>query len=162
MSLTDTLLVTVLNVWFGYFSEEPKRRYKSDHLLPKYRDTLLLASVYSISSYVMQRLAALTRADIDNAHREGASVNVGSLAVTNFALLSEKKFAVFALLWSGSFPLHLMFNSTIIYTSPNAEWSNYAIIVSEDQLEIVRANTSHAIPPRNYPGFSKDIWSGLP
>lgn len=123
------------------------------------------SSVYAVSSYVMQKLAAPTRADIDNAHREGASVKVGSLAVTNFALLSKKKFAVFALLWSSSLPIHLMFNSVIIYTSTNAEWSNYAITLSEDQLETLRANTSYAIPLRDYSGFSLGnsnltTWSG--
>ena len=114
------------------------------------------SSIYAVSSYVMQRLAAPTRLDVDNAHRDAAKLKIGSLALTNFSLLSKKKLIVFSLLWCSSLPLHLMFNSVVVYTSTNAEWSNYVTQLTEGQLESARANDSitHQVVERNYAGYT--------
>lgn len=90
---------------------------------------VLASSLFAASSYMMQRLAAPTREDLDRAHKSNKTLNVGTLSLTNFALLSKRRLAVFALLWSSSLPIHLMFNSLIVYSTTNAEWSNWAILV---------------------------------
>jgi hypothetical protein len=102
-----------------------------------------LATVtFAASSYTMQRLAAPTRQDLDNAHKDGDSFRIGSLAIWNFTLLSRTKGLIVALLWASSFPLHLVFNSAVVYTATNAEWSKYAIQASESQLSSLRSNTT--------------------
>ncbi|KAJ9642762.1 hypothetical protein H2204_002410 [Knufia peltigerae] len=90
---------------------------------------VLASSLFATSSYMMQRLAAPTREDLDRAHRINKTLNVGTLSLTNFALLSKQRLAVFALLWSSSLPIHPMFNSLIVYSTTNAEWSSWAMLV---------------------------------
>ncbi|KPI41717.1 uncharacterized protein AB675_9089 [Cyphellophora attinorum] len=116
------------------------------------------SAIYAVSSYVMQRLAAPTRIDIDNAHREASSLKIGSLAISNFSVLSKKKLATFALLWCSSMPLHLMFNSVVVYTSTNSEWSSYVVRITNSNLQNARANDSviHRDLVRYYAGFNLD------
>ncbi|KAI3320908.1 hypothetical protein HD806DRAFT_505316 [Xylariaceae sp. AK1471] len=102
----------------------------------------LASTLYAVSSFVMQRLAAPAREDIDRAHYAKKPMNIGSLAFTNFAVLSKKRLGVFFLLWASSLPLHLLFNSIVVYTSTNAEWSSYVFMVSEDGLKSLTSNTS--------------------
>ncbi|KAI1338532.1 hypothetical protein F5Y15DRAFT_120594 [Xylariaceae sp. FL0016] len=122
----------------------------------------LASALYAVSSFIMQRLAAPTRQDIDRAHQARSSMKIGSLAITNFALLSKKRLAVFGVLWASSLPLHLMFNSLIVYTSTNAEWSSYVVSVSEDTLKSYTANTSTLEAPgtRNYAELPGDLDDG--
>jgi hypothetical protein len=100
-----------------------------------------LATVtYAASSYTMQRLTAPTRQDLDAAHKDGDFFRIGSIAIWNLALLSRTKYVIFFLLWASSFPLHLVFNSAIVYTASNAEWSNFAVQASEYQLSSLVSN----------------------
>ncbi|RYC56382.1 hypothetical protein CHU98_g9820 [Xylaria longipes] len=90
----------------------------------------------------MQRLAAPAREDIDRAHDAEKPMKIGSLALANFAVLSKKRLGVFFLLWASSLPLHLLFNSVVVYTSTNAEWQSYVFLASEEELESLMSNTS--------------------
>ncbi|KAI8955421.1 hypothetical protein F4801DRAFT_601978 [Xylaria longipes] len=90
----------------------------------------------------MQRLAAPAREDIDRAHDAEKPMKIGSLALANFAVLSKKRLGVFFLLWASSLPLHLLFNSVVVYTSTNAEWQSYVFLDSEEELESLMSNTS--------------------
>ncbi|KAJ2989478.1 hypothetical protein NUW58_g3445 [Xylaria curta] len=102
-----------------------------------------LASIlYAVSSFVMQRIAAPSREDIDRAHGAEKPMKIGSLAFANFAVLSGKRLGVFFLLWASSLPLHLLFNSVVVYTSTNAEWPSYVFLLSEEQFESLMSNTS--------------------
>ena len=58
----------------------------------------IASGAYATSSYIMQRLAAPTRAEIDNAHEHQTQLKIGSLALTNFASLNKKKLIIFAIL----------------------------------------------------------------
>ncbi|TGJ84996.1 hypothetical protein E0Z10_g3767 [Xylaria hypoxylon] len=102
----------------------------------------LASTLYAVSSFVMQRLAAPAREDIDRAHGAERSMKIGSLTLFNFVVLSKKRLGVFFLLWASSLPLHLLFNSVVVYTSTNAEWSSYVFLASEEQLESLLSNTS--------------------
>ncbi|KAI1095990.1 hypothetical protein F5B19DRAFT_214298 [Rostrohypoxylon terebratum] len=96
---------------------------------------ILASALYGVSSYVMQRLAAPTREDVDKAHSAQGVLKIGSLAIRNLALLGRRRWMVFAFLWASSLPIHLVFNSIIVYSSANAEWPSYALLLSEPQLD---------------------------
>ncbi|KAI0006774.1 hypothetical protein F4779DRAFT_594964 [Xylariaceae sp. FL0662B] len=102
----------------------------------------LASTLYAVSSYVMQRLAAPAREDIDRAHGAAKPMKIGSLALANFAVLSKKRLWAFFLLWASSLPLHLLFNSVVVYTSTNAEWPSYVFVVSRGDLKSLMSNTS--------------------
>ncbi|KAI0420099.1 hypothetical protein F5X98DRAFT_52580 [Xylaria grammica] len=104
----------------------------------------LASTLYAVSSYVMQRLAAPAREDIDRAHDHTVQrpMKIGSLTLTNFAVLSKKRLTVFFLLWSSSLPLHLLFNAVVVYTSTNAEWPSYVFLSSAGELKSMMTNTS--------------------
>lgn len=105
---------------------------------------IIASGVYATSSYVLQRIVAPTRAEVDNIHKQGGSLSIGSLSVSNAFVLSRKKLITFSVLWISSLPLHLMANSALVYTSTNAEWSNYVLLQSEDILSGAQHNTTYA------------------
>ncbi|KAI0172715.1 hypothetical protein GGR52DRAFT_419276 [Hypoxylon sp. FL1284] len=116
------------------------------------------SSLYAVSSFVMQRIVAPAREDVDKAHHARQQLKIGSLAIMNLSLLGNKRVSVFALLWASSLPIHLMFNSLIVYSSTNAEWPSYVFMLQDGQLDSFESNRSIlAIPDeRKYdemPGF---------
>ncbi|KAI1363998.1 hypothetical protein F5Y08DRAFT_353847 [Xylaria arbuscula] len=104
----------------------------------------IASTLYAISSFVMQRLAAPSREDIDRGHNQTPllTTKIGSLAIGNFIVLSKKRLVVFFLLWISSLPLHLLFNSVIVYTATNAEWPSIVFMVSEEEFRNTVSNTS--------------------
>ncbi|KAI0513062.1 hypothetical protein F5B22DRAFT_285637 [Xylaria bambusicola] len=119
----------------------------------------LASTLYAISSYIMQRLAAPGREDIDRAHDPAVErpMKIGSLAFTNFIVLSKKRLCVFFLLWASSLPLHLLFNSVIVYTSTNAEWPSHVYLTSEEEFKSIvsRTPTSAVSGVRQYDEIPK-------
>ena len=116
---------------------------------------IFASALFAASTYVMQRLGAPTRRDLDAAHSEGDSLMIGSLAVTNFAILSRKRLIAFLLLWCSSLPLHLMYNGLIEQTTTNAEWSDYALMIQESAIPLPGANsTMLKVPERTQQGVS--------
>ncbi|KAI0898564.1 hypothetical protein F4806DRAFT_494224 [Annulohypoxylon nitens] len=103
---------------------------------------ILASALYAISLYVMQRLAAPTREDVDKVHSAQGVLKIGSLAIRNLALLRRKRCLVFTLLWASSLPIHLVFNSIIVYSSANAEWPSYTLLFSEPQLDSLQYESS--------------------
>ena len=116
---------------------------------------IFASALFAASTYVMQRLGAPTRRDLDAAHSEGDSLMIGSLAVTNFAILSRKRLIAFLLLWCSSLPLHLMYNGLIEQTTTNAEWSDYVLMIQESAIPLSGTNsTMLKVPERTQQGVS--------
>ncbi|KAI2468929.1 hypothetical protein F4781DRAFT_422344 [Annulohypoxylon bovei var. microspora] len=103
---------------------------------------ILASALYTISSYIMQRLAAPTREDINKAHHAREGLRIGSLAIRNLALLGRKRRLVFALLWASSFPIHLVFNSLVVYSSTNAGWPSAVFMLSTFRLDSLTSDNS--------------------
>ena len=115
----------------------------------------LAAILFAASSYMMQRLAAPTRRDVDNNHQHNRSLKIGSLAPSNFMLLGGLRLPTFLLLWSSSLPLHLMYNSLVVKTSTNAEWSKYVVLLDRDVVPNGNVNaTTRQTTTRDWEGFS--------
>ena len=69
---------------------------------------ILASTLLGASSYMMQRLAAPTRDDIDRAHQKYKSVQIGSLSFDCFSYMSRRKLVIFFVLWMSSIPIHLL------------------------------------------------------
>ncbi|KAI1099526.1 hypothetical protein F4804DRAFT_349288 [Jackrogersella minutella] len=113
---------------------------------------ILATGLYSVSSFVMQRLAAPTREDVDKAHSAKVSVRIGSLAMSNLGVLGRKRWAVFMSLVASSFPIHLVSNSLIVYSTTNAEWSSFVYLVAASDLNSLESDSSvlEISNPRQY------------
>ncbi|KAI0193810.1 hypothetical protein F4808DRAFT_355826 [Astrocystis sublimbata] len=88
--------------------------------------TAILAS----SNFFMQVIAAPTRRDIDNAHAQRKSMEIGVLSLRNLSTLPKTKIALFLTLGLSSLPIHLFFNSVILES-----------ISSTDALIVLAAET---------------------
>ena len=69
---------------------------------------ILASTLLGASSYMMQRLAAPTRDDVDRAHRKYKSVHIGSLSGDCLSYMSWRKLVIFVVLWMSSIPVHLL------------------------------------------------------
>lgn len=101
---------------------------------------ILSSSLFAASTYIAQRLAAPTREDVDRAHKDGDSLRIGSLAITNFSLLSWKRLVTFLVLWCSSLPIHLMYNSVIGQATADAELANYVFLIEESAVPYPQPN----------------------
>lgn len=117
---------------------------------------ILASALYAISSYIMQRLLAPTREDIDKAHATGEGLNVGTLAILNLSLLGRARKSVFTFLWASSLPIHLLFNSLFVYSSTNAAWPSYVFVLSASQLHSFQSDNTSLTnsSPRQITGLS--------
>ncbi|KAL3457959.1 hypothetical protein BJX64DRAFT_292622 [Aspergillus heterothallicus] len=83
------------------------------HLLINVFSTILLAA----SNHGMQCLSAPTRGDIDRVHRYGGWLNIGVSSIKNLGYVSGRRFLMWLCLLLSSVPLHLLYNSTVFYTT---------------------------------------------
>lgn len=81
-----------------------KRRDSTLHLLINVLSTILLCA----SSYTMQCLSSPTRRDVDRAHRQHKSLDVGLLSLKNLFYIEKKKVILWVLLSLSTVPLHLL------------------------------------------------------
>jgi hypothetical protein len=118
---------------------------------------ILASSLFTSSSYVMQRLASPTREDLDRAHANHRALKIGTLEITNFALMSKKRFTIFILLWTSSLPIHLMYNSLVEFTTTNSEMYNYVQPITDALLPGPGVNaTMQNAPLRTFQGIRND------
>lgn len=74
------------------------------HLVINALGALLLAA----SNYVMQCLSAPSRVDVDNAHSNSASLDIGVLSLRNMWIMSAQRKALWSLLLITSLPIHML------------------------------------------------------
>ena len=74
------------------------------HLVINAMSTILLSS----SNYCMQCLSAPTRKEVDKAHAQSTSLNIGVISLGNLRRISKKRVVVWFLLGASSIPLHLL------------------------------------------------------
>ncbi|KAF3005003.1 hypothetical protein E8E13_008650 [Curvularia kusanoi] len=92
--------------------DEARQMNTGLHLLINALSTILLGS----SNYCMQCLSAPTRKEVDRAHAQRRSLDIGVLSVSNLLRINRKRAVMWAILGLTSIPLHLFYNS-IIYLS---------------------------------------------
>lgn len=98
------------------------------HLGINLLSTLLLGA----SNYTMQCLSAPTRDEINKAHRQRMSLDIGIASVWNLQRISPRRVILWWLLALSSIPLHLMYNSVVFPTLSTHPYT--AAIVSHDFL----------------------------
>ena len=69
---------------------------------------ILASTLLGASSFMMQRLAAPTRDDVDRTHQKYQSVSIGSLSCDCFSYMSKRNLMIFFILWTSSIPIHLL------------------------------------------------------
>ena len=79
----------------------------------------------------MQCLSSPTRKDIDKAHAQHRWLDIGIPGVRNLGSISRSRRLLWGLLAFSSIPLHLLYNSTVIYTKTTQE---YAVFVGSPNL----------------------------
>ncbi|KAJ0421352.1 hypothetical protein BJY00DRAFT_111398 [Aspergillus carlsbadensis] len=98
------------------------------HLLINMFSTILLAA----SNYGMQCLCAPTRQDVDAVHRSGGWLNIGVPSIKNLSHVSGRRSLLWLCLLLSSVPLHLLYNSTVFYTTSAY---GYDVFVARRPLE---------------------------
>lgn len=99
------------------------------HLGINLLSTLLLGA----SNYTMQCLSAPTRDEINKAHQQRMSLDIGIASVWNLRRISPRRVILWWLLALSSIPLHLMYNSVVFSTLSTHPYT--AAIVSHDFLK---------------------------
>ena len=79
------------------------------HLLINLLSSLLLGA----SNYCMQRLAAPTRAEVDDAHAKKKWADIGIPSIKNLLFIGKGRVVLWLLLGLSSLPLHLFYNSVV-------------------------------------------------
>lgn len=100
------------------------------HLGINILSTLLL----SASNYTQQRLVSPTRAEVDQAHLRGKSLNVGVPSLRNLLHISRDRLLLYSVLLATSLPLHLFYNS-VISTALGA-YQYRVILTTPEQLQV--------------------------
>ncbi|KAL3440941.1 hypothetical protein BJX65DRAFT_17229 [Aspergillus insuetus] len=83
------------------------------HLLINVFSTILLAA----SNHGMQCLCAPTRKDVDRVHHYGGWLHIGVPSIKNLGHVSGRRAFLWLCLLVSSVPLHLLYNSTVFYTT---------------------------------------------
>ncbi|KAJ5466520.1 hypothetical protein N7530_010307 [Penicillium desertorum] len=99
------------------------------HLVINVLSTILLA----YSNFSMQCLASPTRKEVDAAHKKHHWLSIGTPSIRNVFFVSRIKAALWLLLGVSSFPLHLIWNSTVFETKVSYDY--LAISVTENFLQ---------------------------
>ena len=76
------------------------------------------------SNYNMQCLSAPSRSEVDKAHLDGKSVNIGVPSIRNFRYISGRRISLWMILCISTIPLHLFWNSAIFST---LQKNNYVV-----------------------------------
>ena len=108
------------------------------HLLINILSTLLLGC----SNYTMQCLSSPTRRNVDKAHREGVSLDIGVPSMRNLGRISKIRLFIWLAIATSSLPLHLLYNSAVFSTLSARQYSVF--IVTEDFLTGAPFNLSAA------------------
>jgi hypothetical protein len=98
------------------------------HLVINVLSTILLA----YSNFSMQCLGSPSRTEVDSAHKEHHWLNIGTPSIRNIFFVSKTKSALWMLLGVSSFPLHMIWNSTVFKTKNSYDY--FAVSITEDFL----------------------------
>lgn len=93
------------------------------HLLINILSTILLA----YSNYSMQCMNSPTRSEVDAAHSNQKWLNIGTPSIRNLFLVSKSKTLLWLVLGLTSFPLHMLWNSTIFETKMIQQYITTAV-----------------------------------
>ncbi|MCJ1431301.1 hypothetical protein MMC27_000652 [Xylographa pallens] len=123
------------------------------HLAINILSTLLLGA----GNYTMQCLSAPTRAEVDQAHRQGLWLDIGVPSVRNIFRIGKGRVILWVLLGLTSLPLHLLYNSAIYETIVANQYT--VTVIAEDFLNGAAFNVSGYVAELSpeYTYFSKEI-----
>ncbi|ETS78796.1 hypothetical protein PFICI_08649 [Pestalotiopsis fici W106-1] len=88
---------------------------------------LLSTGILASSNFYMQVLSAPSRKEVDRAHAQFKSVDIGIPSVKNIRFISHFKRVCWVILLLSSFPLHLLFNSAVFETGYKGRYWNMTI-----------------------------------
>lgn len=112
------------------------------HLIINILSTILLA----YSNYSMQCMNSPTRNEVDAAHSKQKWLNIGTPSIRNLFLVSKSKTLLWLILGLTSFPLHMLWNSTVFETKSIQQYITVA--VTEEFL-----HGEHWAFPGSYAGY---------
>ena len=95
---------------------------------------LFASLLLGASNYVMQRLSAPTRKDVDNAHQKHVWLEVGMNSVRNLLHIPWTRKILYLVLLAFSLPIHFVYNSVLVAVGANNEIVFQAAIVTPDFL----------------------------
>lgn len=127
------------------------------HVIINILSTILLA----YSNFSMQCLSSPTRKEIDMAHSKQKWLHIGVPSLRNVFFVSRKKAALWIILGASSFPLHMIWNSTVFETK--ASYDYIAATVTEDFLNGASFDLPIRQPDSNgeYDEYSKPDYMGV-
>ena len=123
------------------------------HLLINALSTILLAA----SNYCMQCLTSPTRKDIDKAHAQHRWLDIGVQSLRNLGSISGYRRCLWWLLALSSIPLHLLYNSAVIFTQTSQEYD--AFVGSPALLDGKGVNWS--MPVHKFISFNADNFTKI-
>ena len=95
---------------------------------------LLASLLLGASNYVMQRLSAPTRKDVDNAHQKHVWLEIGVNSARNLLHIPWTRKTLYLVLLAFSLPIHFVYNSVLVAVGANNEGGFQAAIVTPDFL----------------------------
>ncbi|PLB52320.1 hypothetical protein P170DRAFT_472224 [Aspergillus steynii IBT 23096] len=96
------------------------------HVVINVLSTILLA----YSNFSMQCLSSPTRREVDRAHSKKHWLSIGIPSVRNLFFISKTKVFLWTLLALSSFPLHLIWNSTVFWTTSTNDYISVTVTES--------------------------------
>ncbi|KAJ5151786.1 hypothetical protein N7492_010081 [Penicillium capsulatum] len=96
------------------------------HIVINVLSTVLLA----YSNFSMQCLGSPTRKEVDAAHSKNYWLSIGTPTIRNLRFVSKSRSALWLILRVSSFPLHMIWNSTVFETQ--ASYDYLAIVATEN------------------------------
>ena len=106
---------------------------------------LLSTILLGASNYTMQCLSAPTRDEINNAHQQRISCDIGIPSVRNLGRISRRRRILWWMTALSSIPLHFLYNSAVFSTLSTNPYT--AAVVSQDFLMGAPFNnTSYNVP----------------
>ncbi|CAG9974325.1 unnamed protein product [Clonostachys byssicola] len=97
------------------------------HILINIASTLLLGA----SNYCMQTVSAPMRQDVDKAHARGKWLDIGIPSVRNLFYIEKRRLLIWLCLGFSSIPLHFVYNSVFIVSTPN---HLYRIVLADESF----------------------------
>ncbi|KAF2728941.1 hypothetical protein EJ04DRAFT_400163, partial [Polyplosphaeria fusca] len=109
--------------------------------------TILLTS----SNYAMQVLCAPTRAEIENAHRQGSWMDIAILSFHNLRRINRKRTVSWIALALSSVPLHLLYNAAIVQMTYGQDFA----------VNFINGTTAKLMSANNWEKFENKQWSSI-
>ncbi|KAI1735316.1 hypothetical protein F4680DRAFT_461784 [Xylaria scruposa] len=117
--------------------------------------SLLSTGIFASSNFFMQIATSPSRVDIDKAHSQLRSLDIGIPSVRNLEALSKGKRVAWTVLLLSSVPIHLLFNSSIFGTV--FQGSDWNLTIATESL----THGAHFYPPGASLSPSGSSWPSL-